>query len=1306
MGLNWLKRLFVLLLTISGSLFGVTGISLEKAPNGQENSQSSYKKGNALDADSLFRALNSQVEDGISFSSLNFKYIVPVKTISKEYENGEIKKDENGKAISIYKDQTIEINDGTLKVRKDEDTLYFSASLPIKYNEQSLVTFNANYVDNVLYVDIVDTDTSLDNYAFKYKIGIAKGSSSDELSELIDYLYDLVDKYGSILDLGFVSNVDASSILGITSELTHKTSLSIAETVEKDNGSYDYEISLQIGDISLPFTINCQSDGTLLGFSIFDSYGNPIEISNSDRTSKIYLSSKSSSCSGYTGVKPSDADKYESLINIEKLLGRLYPLINEPSFVGNGSFSLEHIVSKNDDGTAKKKETAFLSMDLKADVSNVLNNKNLNFTSVTSLPNAISTSFGFDINTNDDNGNSKTTHRDLSLDLSKEKDENGNYLDLGYAYLTTDALATKMDFFTLDAMIGKIVDMIDFDSKSSLRGSLSEGVVNDIKGVTNKIGIGETINSLLDAYLAVTGEESALKSLETGEYEKLLSLISFFGNSSHEVENIDGSIATIKTIDIVLDLSKIALEGTVSVSLYDGTAKNLAGFSLKGVKFGDISISGDLYFREAKDLAVEPASTTLERTYLRRVPDLFDGLSSFASSKSASFSLYGSMLSTDASDGFEIEKGNGNISFDLTNKNGTGSIIFKDHKSSGTTQNYRLGIDIKEIYENGQMLSDQSDMYFMVNTPESGAAPLVGYFSIDSLNGILSLLKAFSKTEDEQFTKYLTWIQSAETSSLISKVINGNQINPLLASGVIKSLSNNELSKEVNIVINGEVLALDNDLTLKINYEGDYFTLDGKSENVNRTKGKITSVNVKVVTGGKNIDMTVDFEDYLAPGATLGDSYNWNAYSYGSLFSGGANGIHNKDNYTDWSSIQFLLQYVLNSSLLGRGETYQFASDGVTASMSKIANANSFSTYHLNCEIKVSASVIRIKVTTITLKLNLYVYLKGSTVKVYGSLETPKVVIVNGSKFVSYFAYETDASNPKGTMYIERYKGGSSNGLHKVSGSDFTSNIADWIVGFMMGLFEGSAIDYDTFHSSSSSSNSDPIYVEKVFTGKSFNYSKDENGNPSWNDIALDIGALGLSELSGNVSASIKGNAKANSLSSLTLSGSIKYSVITANIEEGNFVLDNVNGNGEYSDAWGEASSISSYSSIGNGATGFQYVKNRVESGGERSRLPGGSFAGTFSGTNSSNNNIVLTVNYDGSASIKKNGNAYFGYSGDVTIKAENWEEKTLTVYVKGKEKWYSIKTKEVTYYLVKQADGTYKDKNNTDGLRLQYQMK
>lgn len=1269
---NALTKLLVFSLSLNAALSLSSCVPFSKHP-AKRAEEDSHPVGPGLKGDEVVKSLEEQFADGIEFSGIDFELVTPAATIDKEKENGQLKKDENGNYIPVYVNQSIKIQDGSLKVRNG-DELYFSASLPIVFNDQAVVTVKAVYADSTLFCSLIDTDVSSDNYSFKYKIGIEANSSDDEFSQLIDYLFDLVDKYGAIVLDDFASGKSTPELLKEADETISqvKNGLSIVEGEKKNDGTFDYSFVLTLGGTSYPLTLNCESDGTLLAVDLSNN-GSGVEIDKSAHPSSLKLSASSSSCSGFVSSSPIDASSYHSILNVEGFLSRLYPLIKAPLFSGSGTLSFEHIISKNEDGSPKKTETASLSIGMKADISNLVSSKAFNNFS-NSVPNAISTDFGLTVNTSE-NGEESSISRDFSLDLAREKDENGNYLDKGFAYLTTGAIATKMDYFTLDAMVGKIMDLFDLGSKTSLRGSLTEAKVNDIKAIFNKFAFGNTLGAILDDVLNITGDDSALKGLENGAYESFLKLIKFLGNKTHTVTQSDGSKKEANTLDVALDLTGLGLNGTLTVSLYDGSIRALAGLSIDNLTFGSIIVNGEIFFNDEQSLIVTPKETLLERNYLRRLPDLFDGIQEFTDSQTASLSFYGSILASDGSDGFEIEKGNGKASFDIKNKIGTGEVVFKDRQSATSSQNYRLGLDIKEKWEDGHMIGNESDMFFLINTPESKIKPLSGYFSIDSLNGILSLLMAFSKTEDEQFTKYLEWIQTAETSSLISRLISGNELNPLLSSSLIRSLFCDEASKIATIVINGDVLSLEGDMTLEIGFKGDAFTLDGANENSGREKASITYLRIKMNLGGQAVDLTIELEDYVAPGELAGETYNWGAYYYNyqnGEFIGGSNGVHNKSNYVDWSSIQYLLQYILNSALLGRGESYQFGEDGITASVTKIAERNDYSTYYLSGAISVNALLGSLKITAVTIKLDIYVYLKGAEVKVYGFLDMPGIIEVNGgllggNRFVSYFAYETDENNPEGTMYIDRLKANklSDSVRHKVSGKDFMDNIGDWVLGFMMGMFEGSAINADSFHTDDSSSReSAPIYIENVFTGNEFSYSTDENGNPSWNNIAFNLGGFGVSGLSGRVSASLFGNKNANTLSRIDLNGGIAYKIgiltINANIESGSFSLKNVSESGVYSNAWGENQNASSYDSMPNGATGFALVKSRCTDSGRSSRLPITSFPGTFSGTGSDGKAFVFTIKRDGK--VSSDYRVISGLNNTYTRVDENWEKREFSI--------------------------------------------
>ncbi len=1260
------------------SVFSVSsfGLSKNKANHSEigatEVTSSHYSSHTALSGEELSEAIRQQAENGLSISNLDFAFLVPTKAMNGNYH-----------------DQTIEIKNGSLslKIPSDDGSLQFDASLPVTYNNESVVSIHANYSNETLYFSITDIDSSAKKYDLKYKIGITKGSSEDELSQLIDHMFDLINKYGSIVS-NFTSILDTNSSNGASNAIKKaKTSLSLSEGEDRGNGNYEYTFIVNSDSFSLPIRLSSDAEGNLSSISIYndDEASHFVSLSNALHSKKIRLTSSIQSLSAdyvFPNLKAEDA-KYSRLVDVTGLLDRLYPLAKSPRFSIEGKLNLSHTIG--DSSTSDNIEEATLGLSLKADVSNSFSSSGKRISS-DSLPNALNGQFDFIIDPN------KTTSvsKKLSLDFVREQNE-GAYLDKGYAYLTTNALRTKMDFFTLDAMIGKIIDLSSSGSNTSLRGSLTEEKVNDLKDVFNglfgKFKLVDTINAILDDYLSITSSNSALSGIETGEYEKMLRLISSVKESTKEVDN-----ESLPTLDLTIDLKALGLSsGSLVISIYNGSNKRLVGIGIRDFVFGKIAINGSIAFNDESTNSsfsiVKPSEEG--RAYLRRLPDIFDSLENFANEKHATISISGHMKSLDSNnpDGFYIEEdshGGSKITFDLNERKGTGEIVFKDIKGKDSdgkekTQNYRLGVDIiDDAWEKHHRVSNANNMFFMVNTPLSGAKPLQGRFTMDSLEGIMSLLKAFTKTKDERFTKYLDWFTGVESSSVLLKVLKGNEINPLLSSSLLKSFALDETNKKAAIVINGSTLSMDGDITLTISYSGDYYAYENQdsfNENSERKKGCIESLQITTKTKENDIDFTLKFEkDYVAPGRKIGSSYNWNAFQYkddnfsgemnGSIDGNGEYAIHDVSKYTDWSSLQYLLQYLLNSAILGNDETYQF---GENNSVNAVTKAKGYSTYHVKDEngITLSASIVGIPFEK-TLHLDFYVYLKGETVKVYGYLDTPHISGVNGGQYTSYFGYETSEEDPSGTMYIHRVKKNDSNEVKnisnkKMSGSEFLSTIGETVLLYMMGFEDGSKIikdKLDTAFSGNSTTTSDksPIYIEKVFTGNEFKYDTDSSGNPSWTNIALDLDGLNIKNLSGFVNLSLYGSAEANTLNRITLStpphgddkkekGGIKYTdIITANIEA-SFILDN-NSDGKADDSTLSACMDSWHNEVGEHEERFESFKNAASNNFQESAKD---FSGTYEGTDHTGKVIKLVIGTDGSVSLEKLSNNkwvnYFDYN-------------------------------------------------------------
>ena len=454
----------------------------------------------------------------------------------------------------------------------------------------------------------------------------------------------------------------------------------------------------------------------------------------------------------------------------------------------------------------------------------------------------------------------------------------------------------------------------------------------------------------------------------------------------------------------------------------------------------------------------------------------------------------------------------------------------------------------------------------------------------------------------------------------------------------------------------------------------------------------------------------------------------------GMLISGAMNGSiisdefgeyakHDKSKYTDWSSLQFLLQYVLNSAILGGGDYYRYDENNEVNAVSK---AKGFSTYHVKDEsgITLSASLWGTKLKSFTLNLDFYVYLKGETVKVYGYLRTPHIEIIgsmlqaNDGEYYAYFGYETDADNPEGTMYIHRVKknGGNNDSISnkKMSGSEFIDDIGQTVLMYMMGFEEGSSTIKDNLNSAlnsdSSTSNTSLIYVEKVFTGSGFTYAVDADNNPSWTNINLDVAGFNVDKLSGNVGLNIYGNNSAHTLNKVTLSGDLYYtSSINFKIESGSFILDNNADNAadnSETSAWVD----SWHNKLGNSEEGFTSFKNAVNNNFTQKAQD---FAGTY--TSSS---VRIIIGSNGSITAqKRSGNNWINYfkyhdlpsvhgwfkydeNGCVTSWVStnyDYYDSTFVISIEGRDNQpanaFADKTIKLTF--VRQADGTWKEGNN-----------
>jgi hypothetical protein len=348
------------------------------------------------------------------------------------------------------------------------------------------------------------------------------------------------------------------------------------------------------------------------------------------------------------------------------------------------------------------------------------------------------------------------------------------------------------------------------------------------------------------------------------------------------------------------------------------------------------------------------------------------------------------------------------------------------------------------------------NMFFTYNSG-SKTNTLQGRFTIDTLNDMIALGKDLMNTKDERFTRYFDKLSDSVSSTILGDVID-NKLNALISNDLI--VSSSFTSGKSVVVLSKNLMGTDSDITLTIAYDA---------------KGKLASFNVLMGKGGKTINVTAGLA-----------TYDGNLQRIAS---------HDTSKFIDFSDLAVLMKYGIKTSELN--------------------------TYHMS--ISGSAKVGVLKLTAIT--ADFYVYVNGATVKMYGYVHLPVVIGVNGlltGNRDTYLYYDNNGTaDGVDTVYMKRVDdlwGWSWDKTYykRVQGSEFRSNMLNWIMGFVVGLSDSNMTSL-----SSSTVGSSPIYVEDVI--KSFTYSAGANNNPNW-VVSLDMGALAGTSALKDLNATISGD--------------------------------------------------------------------------------------------------------------------------------------------------------------------------------------
>lgn len=413
-------------------------------------------------------------------------------------------------------------------------------------------------------------------------------------------------------------------------------------------------------------------------------------------------------------------------------------------------------------------------------------------------------------------------------------------------------------------------------------------------------------------------DSEVVKAIQKGRYEII----------ADEVEKIEVSA---NKIIAKVKLDKVGLGSNSLVTLtFDGTSgAPIANVSISGVKAKDFSLEGNI------DVITYRQDSFSAKGYykMEHLPDIYDQISDLVNEKQASLSLNGSILNQDNLGVSLI----GGASFDANVKEGTGSIKL-EQLSSNYTKNHIFTLDVNEqkaLFNYNDY--DKKDEY----------AGLNGFISISNINDLVEFIQDLSGEDsfNKRFGGIFSSLQEDSANTIINDVLDGKYAS-LISS---KILNKCDISTSgIDMVINGELFALDSDIEIVIAFKDTQKVEEGKTDEIIRN---IESVTLKdFAISDMKINLTLTLNKYDAKLSSLDESLD----------------------YIDFSSVTNLAECALNT-------------------------ASRLDTYHLKGDM----SVILWTADIISLDIDLYISLEEEGMKIYGVLDNiPLIPAVNNDTWL------------------------------------------------------------------------------------------------------------------------------------------------------------------------------------------------------------------------------------------------------------------------------------------------------------------
>lgn len=619
------------------------------------------------------------------------------------------------------------------------------------------------------------------------------------------------------------------------------------------------------------------------------------------------------------------------------------------------------------------------------------------------------------------------------------------------------------------------------------------------------------------------------------------SILNCLADISHDANNIN----------ITLDMASFGFgdESTMSIAITDDESASLISVYLDKVGldnfyFVDTSITLGSY--------VDPIFDTTGYYFLEKLPTIYSQINSLVNSPKACLDIEGSYM-----DENEVGLTSFTAKVDMLGEVDDNQKYTLEKAALNIDLIQRLGVnnDDGSFKEHGDSKNHHIDMeldgveeaYF--HYYDNGAVDskkkdtgTYGKLKISAFSNIVEIIMDIYNSDDERFAKWFKVVGEVAASNVMDALTYGT-FGPLLAANLIKSSS--FTADKAIIVLSGKAFGFNsdsssNDFTVTATYEND----------------EIHTLSVsKLYIGGSYLNVT----------ATIGE------YQEDSI------------------------------SILDRSQSY-FDLTGLSPLISAVYNCAKMKTYHLTSDdLKVKFLT---DATSVSLKMDYYIFVDGSIVKVYGKISVTRSQLINTNsggykvnestnwwpKYVTYgyrntimYFDDVDPSTGKayednsGFLYLSVKNAKTANDFTEDSKTTRYKYHSDWLknTSNLVEMLVQTIIDLnDLYYNQIANAVTDTsdagtaIDYENVLT----NFVYDESSK-KW-DISVDLGVLANTSMLSDLDVSLYGGTDYNgdeSLSKATIKTKMVANMITATATFNNAGLKS-------SDNWsGVSSSYESY---------------------------------------------------------------------------------------------------------------------------------